>query len=126
MAKIRHIAIYTDDPEELAKFYVDVFGMTITQPLATTPESGSWIFLSDGYMDVALINPKREGVKNGINHFGFTLEDSERVAVLDKLKERGIEARKRPPERPYVEDRVNDIHGNPIDISSTGLRSPAS
>ena len=123
MAKIRHIAIFTPDPAALAKFYVDVFGMQITQPLASSPESGSWVFLTDGYMDVALIAPsQQEGIKNGINHFGFTVEERERVAVLDKLQKLGIEAKKRPPDRPYVEDRVADIHGNPIDISSTGLR----
>ena len=27
MAKIRHIALSTQDPEKTAKFYVDVFGM---------------------------------------------------------------------------------------------------
>ena len=29
MAKIRHLAIMTVDPEKLAKFYVDVFDMQI-------------------------------------------------------------------------------------------------
>jgi catechol 2,3-dioxygenase-like lactoylglutathione lyase family enzyme len=125
MARIRHLAIFTDDPDELAKFYVDVFGMTITQPLASSPESGSWVFLTDGYMDVALISPsERKGAKNGPNHFGFTMDEKERVAVLEKLRKRGIEPRKSPPERPYVEDRVRDIHGNAIDLSSTGLRGP--
>jgi len=124
MAKIRHIAIYTDNPDELAKFYVDVFGMTITQPLASSPESGSWVFLTDGYMDVALISPaEHQREKNGPNHFGFTIDEQERVAILQKLKKRGIEPRKSPPERPYVEDRVRDIHGNSIDLSSTGLRN---
>ena len=123
MAKIRHIAIFTDDPGELAKFYVDVFGMRNTQPLASSAESGSWVFLTDGYMDVALIAPgEKRGMKKGLNHFGFTVDKEERIAVLDKLKKLGIEARKRPRDRPYVEDRVTDIHGNAIDISSTGLR----
>src|SRR5687767_13115367 len=122
MARIRHIAIFTPDPAALAKFYVDVFEMQITQPLASSPESGSWIFLTDGYMDVALIAPaQQDGVRNGLNHFGFTVDERERVTVLDKLKKLGIEAKKRPPDRPYVEDRVSDIHGNAIDISSTGL-----
>ena len=125
MAKIRHIAIFTDDPDALAKFYVEVFGMKITQPLASSPESGSWVFLTDGYMDVALIAPSKNEGKNGINHFGFTLDAEERSTVMTKLKQRGIEPKKRPPERPYVEDRVNDIHGNAIDISTTGLRPAA-
>lgn len=128
MAKIRHLAIFTDDPEELANFYVDTFGMTITQPLTSSPESGKWVFLTDGYLDLALIWPgdsleAKEGMKNGINHFGFTLEEKEQKAVMQKLKARGIEPRKPPADRPYVEDRIKDIHGNPIDLSVTGLRS---
>ena len=59
MAKIRHIAIFTDDPDELSKFYVDTFGLTITQPLRSSPESGSWVFLTDGYVHLALISPAR-------------------------------------------------------------------
>jgi catechol 2,3-dioxygenase-like lactoylglutathione lyase family enzyme len=127
MAKIRHIAFYTDDPEELAKFYVDTFGMTITQPLMSTPESGSWVFLTDGYIHMALIAPsKRNGAKNGINHFGFTLDEAERTAVLEKLKKRGISPRPVPPERPYAEEHVLDIHGNRVDLTSPGLRTLAS
>jgi len=123
MAKIRHIAIFTENPQELANFYVNTFGMTITQPLASSPESGSWVFLTDGYIDLALIWPgnKSEGA-NGINHFGFTMDSREYAAVLQKLKACGIEPRKRPADRPYLEDRVHDIHGNPIDLSTTGLR----
>lgn len=126
MAKIRHIAIFTDDPDQLSKFYVETFGMTITQPLMSSPESGSWVFLTDGYMDVALISPsRRDGAANGINHFGFTVDEAERQDILLKLKAHGIEPRKPPADRPYVEDRVRDIHGNPIDVSTTGMRAPA-
>ena len=123
MAKIRHIAIWTDNPDELSKFYVDTFGMTIQQPLMSSPESGSWVFLTDGYIHLALISPaNRRGKPNGINHFGFTVDSEERQIILQKLQAHGIEARQCPPDNPYVEDRVHDIHGNPIDVSSTGLR----
>jgi catechol 2,3-dioxygenase-like lactoylglutathione lyase family enzyme len=87
MAKIRHIALFTDNVEELAKFYVETFGMEITQPLTSSPESGSWVFLTDGYIDMALIQPaKAEEGKNGINHFGFTVDPEERKTILEKLK----------------------------------------
>ena len=103
MAKIRHIAIWTDNPDELSKFYVDTFGMTITQPLMSSPESGSWVFLTDGYIHLALIAPgNRRGVANGINHFGFTVDGPERRAILRKLKAQGIESRQCPPDNPYV------------------------
>ena len=126
MAKIRHIALFTDNVEELSKFYVDTFGMTITQPLMSTPESGSWVFLTDGYIDMALIQPARadEG-KNGINHFGFTVDPEERKTILEKLKKQGIAPRPVPPERPYAEEHVRDIHGNRIDLTSPGVRSLA-
>ena len=127
MAKIRHIAIFTDKPGELAQFYVDTFGMTITQPLMSSEASGSWVFLTDGYLDMALIAPSRRGgVKNGINHFGFTLDDQEYPEVIGKLKARGIETQSTPPDRPYVEVYVRDEHGNRVDLSRTGLRVESS
>jgi catechol 2,3-dioxygenase-like lactoylglutathione lyase family enzyme len=126
MAKIRHIAFFTENPDELAKFYVDTFGMTITQPLMSTPESGSWVFLTDGYIDMALIAPSTmEGRGNGINHFGFTMDADEHKAVLEKLKKRGIAPRPVPPERPYAEEHVSDIHGNRIDLTVPGARTLA-
>ena len=124
MAKIRHIAIWTDNPDELSKFYVETFGLTITQPLRSSPESGSWVFLTDGYIHLALISPgQRRGKPNGINHFGFTVDEAERQAIVGKVKSLGLEVRQCPPDNPYVEDRIHDIHGNPIDISTTGLRA---
>ena len=46
MAKIRHIVFNTTDPERLAKFYVDVLGLTIQH----RAENGG-IQLTDGYMN---------------------------------------------------------------------------
>ena len=46
MAKIRHIVFNTTDPERLAKFYVDVMGLTIQH----RAENGG-IQLTDGYMN---------------------------------------------------------------------------
>ena len=84
------------------------------------------MFLTDGYIDMALISPsKRDGAKNGINHFGFTLDAEERKVVLEKLKKQGIAPRPVPPERPYAEEHVLDIHGNRIDLTSPGLRTLA-
>ena len=123
MAKIRHIAIFTDDPEELSKFYVETFGLKITQPLRSSAESGTWVFLTDGYMHVALISPANTpDQSNGINHFGFTVSAAERQAIVQKFKDLNLQVRQAPADNPYVEDRVYDIHGNPIDISSTDLR----
>ena len=76
MAKIQHIAIFSDDPEKLAGFYVDTYGMKVTG------RSKGDVWVTDGYMDVALIMRKNESApKPGIHHFGFTLEADGLLAV---------------------------------------------
>ena len=52
-AKIRHIALRTANPEELSSFYERTFGFTI---VGRTP--GGAIYMSDGYMNLALLTPK--------------------------------------------------------------------
>jgi catechol 2,3-dioxygenase-like lactoylglutathione lyase family enzyme len=120
MAKIRHIAIFSDDPEKLAAFYSDVYGMKITG------RSKGDVWVTDGYMDVALISRKTEKAPRGLHHFGFTLDPDEKGPVYEKQRALG-----RPPydpraenpnvDRPYVEDAAHDIDGNRFDLT-TGKR----
>ena len=121
MAKIRHIAIYTDDPAGLADFYCGVFGLEKRQETHTA-KGGHAVWLSDGYLDVALINPEKRDAPRGINHFGFTLEPAEREGVYARLQARGITPAAAPADRPYIEDAVFDPDGNKFDVSTTGLR----
>src|SRR5471032_2807110 len=121
MARIRHVAIYTDDPVKLAEFYIEVFGLEKKQETHTA-KGGHAVFLSDGYIDFALINPEIRESPRGIHHFGFTLDPKERDEVVDRLRTRGIEPVAAPGDRPYIEDAVFDPDGNKFDISTTGLR----
>ncbi len=123
MAKIRHLAIYTDDPDRLADFYVEVFGLTRTQDSPAVPGTGRAVWLSDGYLEIAIIAPHDPKTPRGLNHFGFTLEGDEQAEVYRRLKERGREPFRPPPGRPYIEDASRDIDGNKFDLSTTGLRS---
>src|SRR4051812_9041627 len=122
MARIRHIAFFTDDAARMARFYVEVFGMKITKETEASPESGRAVFVTDGYVDVALIEPVNPASPRGINHFGFTIDPAERPAIMEKLKARGIAPITPPADRPYIEDAVKDVDGNKFDISTTGLR----
>jgi len=121
MAKIRHVAIYTDDPVRLADFYCAVFGLERREETHTA-KGGHAVWLSDGYLDVALINPEKRDSPRGINHFGFTIEADEREGVYERLKAQGIAPEPAPRDRPYIEDAVFDPDGNKFDISTTGLR----
>jgi catechol 2,3-dioxygenase-like lactoylglutathione lyase family enzyme len=126
MARIRHLAIYTDDPEKLARFYVEVFGLTQTQASPEVPGvTGRALWLSDGYMEVAIIAPHDPKTPRGLNHFGFTLEPDERDGVYRRLAEHDRAPSRPPPGRPYIEDAARDVDGNKFDLSTSGLRSTA-
>ena len=112
--KIRHIAIVTRDPEKLAKFYADVFEMEIAY------RGGAAIYMTDGYMNVALLPQRMQEMPNGINHFGWEIEDSE--AIAGRLAKHGIgEPTTRPANRPYAEKRATDPDGNLFDLSEHGF-----
>ena len=119
MAKIRHIAFTTPDPDKMAKFYCDCFGMTIRQDYPEVPGTARAIFITDGYIEVALIQKKNK--EAGIDHFGFTLEAAEKEPVYRKIREHGVEPHIANPDRPYVEDFLIDVDGNKVDLSTKGL-----
>ena len=117
MARIRHIVFNTTDPERLAKFYVEVMGMTIQHR-----QSNGGIALTDGYINLAIHTNKADGKPSGFNHFGFEVDDNEAVAA--RFREHGYrEPSKRPGDRHYAEYRAIDPDGNNFDISENGFEA---
>ena len=90
MAKIRHIALTTENPSEVAEFYKQAFDM---QEIRRS-DAGA-VFLSDGYINLAILNWKTEKDAdvgpdgpnyNGIHHIGFQVEDLDDAAMkLEKV-----------------------------------------
>lgn len=121
MAKIRHIAIVSEDPEKLARFYAEVYGMEITG------RSKGDVWITDGYMDVAVIKQANlPDQPTGINHFGFTIEPGEKDGIYAKMHELGLDpfdprTANPDPDRPFVEHAAFDVDRNRFDIS-TGMR----
>ncbi len=113
MAKIRHLAIKTKDPKRLAKFYEDVFDMKIIHS-----EEGGAIYMSDGYLTLALLRNRGEATPSGINHFGFSVDDVEEIQV--KLEKYDEPLTVRPSNRPFAEHRAMDPDGNLFDVSVHG------
>jgi predicted enzyme related to lactoylglutathione lyase len=118
MPKIKHLAIVCMDPENLAKFYCEVFEMK--EFTRSTRNGLTNVFLTDGYMNVALLSQKAEGKTNGLNHFGFHVEDADVIA--DRLKSWDVVGpTDRPPDRVYAEQRATDPEGNNYDIAEGGF-----
>ncbi len=114
--KIRHIAIVTRDTDKLAQFYTDVFEMEVVHRSG----NGGAIYLSDGYMNVAILPQRMQETPNGINHFGWEIEDTDEIA--GRLARHGIgEPTTRPANRPYAEKRATDPDGNLFDLSEHGF-----
>ena len=79
MARIRHIALTTENPSQTAEFYKQAFGLKELR----RSRNGA-VFLTDGYIHLAVLNHKDErspdmgahGPKfSGIHHFGFAVDD---------------------------------------------------
>jgi glyoxylase I family protein len=87
MPKIRHIALSTQDPEKTARFYVDVFGMKQIGRVDHPAVSG--FFLTDGDLNVAVLNFKNDAVAgvergkdfSGLHHIGFQVDSLEEIAL---------------------------------------------
>lgn len=118
--KIRHLALITVDPERLAKFYEEVFQMT--RLTAKGAASSKAVYMTDGYITLALLENKAEGKPPGMNHFGFHVDSHEEIER--RLVKAGVRApAKRPADRPYAETRAFDPDGNNFDVSVAGFGS---
>ena len=79
MPRIKHIALTTGNPEKVAAFYKEAFDM---KEIRRSPNGA--VFLSDGYINLAILNYKTEKDADvgahgpnfsGIHHFGFEVEN---------------------------------------------------
>ena len=134
MAKIKHIALSTQDVDKTAKFYIDVFGMKEIAKIDSPGARG--YYLSDGDLNLAILNFKNDAVAgvergtgwSGIHHIGFQVESLE--AIAERLAAAGSEPRHDINEALGVR-YGREAHGNvevkyigpdgvTVDVSETG------
>jgi catechol 2,3-dioxygenase-like lactoylglutathione lyase family enzyme len=132
MAKIKHIALSTQDPEKTAAFYKDTLGLQevgkVDSPLA------EGYYLTDGSINVAILKfkddraaDKPEGVNFvGLHHFGFKVEDLEatearlQAANADKRPQINMAMSSPGTSHRNYEVKYRGPDGVIFDISSTG------
>jgi catechol 2,3-dioxygenase-like lactoylglutathione lyase family enzyme len=120
MAQIQHIAITCRENEKLAEFYKQTFGMVEVKRHA--PEGRDdvvGIYLSDGHINLALL-PARPGHPEGINHFGFHVDDIE--GAREKAVSLGAKpgSNDLPRDGRFAEGFIVDPSGTRVDLSVTG------
>ncbi len=81
MAKLKHIAIATQDPDSVSEFYKTVFDLDEVGRVDSDNAEG--YYLTDGNVNVAILRFKSEVVAgelgagySGIHHIGFQVEDA--------------------------------------------------
>ena len=121
-ARIRHVAIITENYQRMAKFYQTIFGMKkITSGMTDekgdyNPERGH---ISDGVIGMALLQ-RHPGNRSGIDHYGFEVEDID--TLLGRVKARYPELRviTSLEHVPFSVARMLDPAGTHIDVSQRG------
>ncbi|MGE3538040.1 MAG: VOC family protein [Candidatus Tectimicrobiota bacterium] len=131
MAKIKHIALTTQDPDKVAAFYKEAFDL---REVRRSPNGA--VFLTDGYINLAILNWKTEkdadvGVNgpnySGIHHFGFEVDELGSVSEkLEKVQAQRLSQREgmdtamgaRGPRN--VEVKWAGPDGVVLDVSHTG------
>lgn len=125
MARIKHIAIRTNDPEKTASFYQKAFGLK----QVGTGKSG--LYLSDGHINIAILSMRAaaegETMKLGVDHVGFQVDDVEETVA--RVKELGGKALTEAPNSPpsnagggqsYFEIKCVGPDDQVIDVSNGG------
>lgn len=81
MAKIKHIAIASQDPDKTAEFYKNVLGLEEVGKVSSANADG--YYLSDGNVNMAILKFKNDVVTgdvdsdySGIHHIGFQVDDA--------------------------------------------------
>ncbi len=131
MARIKHIALTTGNPEKVAAFYKEAFGL---QEIRRSPNGA--VFLTDGYINLAILNWKTEkdadvGANgpnySGIHHFGFQVDNLEEAcqnlenAQGTQLTQKdGLDTMMAPGSHRNFEMKWAGPDGVVLDISHTG------
>ena len=122
MAQIRHLAIRTENPEKLAAFYKEVFGLKeLHRGSHPGHPAGKSVHLTDGYFELAILDNSAQQSPNGLYHFGIQIENMNETLERVKKQQPDKPTKKRPEGTPFAEMRVSDPGGNLIDLSVHGF-----
>ena len=130
VARIEHIALWTEDIERLASFYAEYFGATVGPKYANPRkgfESRFVTFQSGARLEVMTTSQLRPlqhepgAQRMGMTHLAFSLGSEERVDELTAtLREAGfaIEDGPRRTGDGYYESVVLDPDGNRLELTA--------
>jgi catechol 2,3-dioxygenase-like lactoylglutathione lyase family enzyme len=129
MARIRHIAIASDDPAKAAAFFKEAFGLREVRrnggdgSVSEKPAPGSAVGLTDGELNLTFIKFANDqtGVGldyTGIHHFGVQVDDMDQhKTLLEGLGAPCIAGKDSIPPGAHLEIKFRGPDGVVFDIS---------
>ncbi|HEX9810318.1 MAG TPA: VOC family protein [Alphaproteobacteria bacterium] len=120
MARIRYLAVVSEDPASLAQFYIEEVGM---RELGRSPEGD--VSLTEGYFNLTLFRQRaglmelRRGI--GLHHMGMAVDSIDEVLERYRALVPGGIAVREPGGVHYGEVRIFDPECNPISLSETAF-----
>jgi catechol 2,3-dioxygenase-like lactoylglutathione lyase family enzyme len=124
MARIRHIAIMTEDQAKLVEFYKNTFEMKEVYRHVSgegTLEAGmEAVYLSDGNINLAILPAC--GRPEGIHHFGMHIDDFGGTAERAMASGAKQGPQDNPKDGRFAEGWIVDPAGTRVDLSTKGWR----
>ena len=120
-AKLRHIALVSDNYALQGKFYEAAFGMKG----AADPRPERAVTLGDGYVGLN-INPRKPARPAGRDHFGLEVDELEPVLARLREKYPEVQVVGRPSTRPFAGLSTHDPAGNVFDLSQREMANRTS
>jgi catechol 2,3-dioxygenase-like lactoylglutathione lyase family enzyme len=117
--QIKHIAIFAKDQLKMVEFYKTTFGMEqVHQHDSEGDKSRQAYYLSDGHINLAIL-PAGDR-EEGIDHFGFEIEDFEATARTAMAAGASEAPKEVPQDGRFAEGFIRDPVGTRIDLSQRG------
>jgi catechol 2,3-dioxygenase-like lactoylglutathione lyase family enzyme len=117
--QIKHIAIFAKDQLKMVEFYKTTFGMEqVHQHDSEGDKSRQAYYLSDGHINLAIL-PAGDR-EEGIDHFGFEIEDFEATARTAMAAGASEAPKDVPQDGRFAEGFIRDPVGTRIDLSQRG------
>jgi catechol 2,3-dioxygenase-like lactoylglutathione lyase family enzyme len=126
-ARIKHIAIVTDDCQRLGAFYESVFKLRreASEEGRRFRSAHRAVVVTDGYVGLNF-NFRKPGRPASLDHFGIEVEDVEEVFRRLRANYSDIEYLQRPGSRAFAGISTHDPAGNVFDLSHADMGNRAS
>ncbi|HEX9880111.1 MAG TPA: VOC family protein [Candidatus Binatia bacterium] len=126
-AKIKHVAIMSENCPRLARFYEAAFGMKGAKSNPSPDDLSSELKprafnVSDGNVGFNF-NPRKPGRPAALDHFGFEFDDAEAACTRIREQYPAVNILKRPSNRPFAGLSTHDPAGNIFDLSQKQMEN---